>query len=293
MTQKFEFDIMDSAGYGYYRLWSERAYLFKLALIPFLIKLACTVTVMVLGYEDNLLRQGLIFLPGDLVQGWLLAQYLRTLLMNERWPTILPIDMNEKVLDSLLMRARGIVACALAYALIALATYFIRFCIFGQLTESDLSPDGGMDNILPSKEGEKVADVSELAFIPMVASLVGLVWAFRLMWIYIPFSVLMPMRDYLKAVGGFISSLRMMALFFCAMAPVMFVTVMLSRGVFNLLGGAADDSSANLSQFIVVILAVFSEMLVALVTTGSFAWAMRGFLPKHPDALKTLPKLGE
>lgn len=287
MVKKFEFNIMDAAGYGYYRLWMERTYLIKLLLIPALIKLACMVTVLVLGYEDNLLRQGLVLLPGDLVQGWVLAQYLRTLLMNERWPVILPADMNEKILDALLLRARGIVACALSYALIALVTYFLRFCIFGQLPADDMAA-----NIANAEDGQ-VPDVSFLMIVPMIATLLGFVWAFRLMWIYIPFSVLMPAKDYLKALGGFSSSLKMIALFFCSMVPVMFVSVMVSRGIFNILGGGADDSATNFPQFIVVVVAVFSEMLATLATTGAFAWAMRDILPKHPDALKELPKLGE
>lgn len=293
MEQKFEFDIMDSAGYGYYRVWQERAYLFKLVMVPFLIKLACTVTVLVLGYENNILRQGLILLPGDLAIGWVLAQYLRTLLKNERWPTVLPLDMNDAVLDALLLRARGIVACTLSYALIAMAGYVLRFCLFGQFAgDMSVAPEEGMANILSSSDAEKPADISPAFFIPLAVGGLALVWLFRLMWVYIPFAVLMPVKSYLHALGGFMASIRMMILFFCAMAPVMFVMVMVSRMVFNVLGDV-DGDGANLPQFIVVLLAVSAEILVALITTGSFAWAMRGILPKNADALKDLPKLGE
>ncbi len=293
MTQKFEFDIMDSAGYGYYRVWVERAYLFKLLLIPFLIKLACTISVLVLGYENNILRQGLILLPGDLAMGWVLAQYLRTLLKNERWPTVLPIDMDEKILDQLLLRARGIVASTLSYVLIALAAYVLRYSMFGQFSgDASGTPEDGMETILSATDSKTPIDINPLFFIPFAVGGVALFWLFRLMWVYIPFSVLMPLNAYLKALGGFMASFRMMALFFCSMAPVMFITVMLSRVVFNILGGGSEGGG-DVSQFLVVLLAVMAEMLVALVTTGSFVWAMREFLPKHPDALKELPKLGE
>ncbi len=127
----FTFNIMDAAGYGYYRVWTERAYLLKLALIPLMIKFACTIALLVLGFQDNILRQGLVLLPGVLAEGWVLAQFLRTLLKDERWPTYLPAEIDDKVLDRLLLRARGIVAAVLAYGLIALASYALRYLVFG------------------------------------------------------------------------------------------------------------------------------------------------------------------
>ncbi len=109
------------------------------------------------------------------------------------------------------------------------------------------------------------------------------------MWVYIPFSVLMPIRDYLAAVRGWMVSLRMMALFFCCMMPVMFVLMVLSRiasGFIQGLGGGDD-----VARFIMVFVAVVAETLIGLVATAAFVWAMRDFLPKNPDVLKELPKL--
>lgn len=289
---QFNFDIMDSAGYGYYRVWVERRYLLKLAIIPFLIKFACTVVVMVLGYENNILRQGLILLPGDIAEGWLLAQFLRTLLKNERWPTVLPLDMDEKVLDKLLLRARGIVAATLVYALVSLTAYFMRFCVFGQFIDSSPISEQDVSTVISAAETDKTLEIHPLYIIPMAAAAVASFWGFRLMWLYIPFSVLMPVSDYLKALGGFMASVKMMVLFFCSMAPTMFITIMLSRVLFNAVGGI-EDGSGSISQFAVLFLAVFAEVMVALVTTAAFVWAMRGFLPKNPDLLKEMPKLGE
>jgi len=99
---KFDFNMMDAAGYGFYRVWTERHYLLKLATIPLLIKFACMITVMVLGIQGNILRQGLVLFPGVLAEGWVLAQFLRTLLKGERWPTILPPDIDDTLLDKLL-----------------------------------------------------------------------------------------------------------------------------------------------------------------------------------------------
>ena len=112
------------------------------------------------------------------------------------------------------------------------------------------------------------------------------------MWIYIPFSVLMPAKDYLKALGGMMASVRMLVLFLCSMSPVIFMMVMLSRIVVHLFGDMGE-SGETIAQFIMIFLAVAAETVVGLVTTTAFVWAMRGFLPKSPDVLKEIPKLRE
>jgi hypothetical protein len=281
---QFNFDIMDSAGYGYYRVWAERGYLLKLAVIPFLIKFAATVVILALGYDNDILRQGLILFPGDLATGWVLAQFLRTLLKDERWPTILPPDIDERLLDKLLLRARGIVAATLAYGLISLSEYFIRFFLFGQIMG---------DAPLSERDMTDAKEISPFLLMAVIATGIGLFWAFRFTWIYIPFSVLMPPKDYLKALGGWMASGKMLVLYFCSMAPIMFLMVMLSRVVYSAFGGNAPEEGTSLAQFLVIFLAVIAETIVALVTTASFVWAMRNFLPKNPDLLKEMPKLGE
>ena len=157
---KLNFNMMDSAGYGFYRVWIERAYLLKLATIPLLIKFACMITVMVLDIEGNILRQGLILFPGVLAEGWVLAQFLRTLLKNERWPTILPADINDAILDKLLLRARGIVAATLAFGLIALASYMLRYLAFGLILGDFNATDEDVSNLLNAADADTSSKVS-------------------------------------------------------------------------------------------------------------------------------------
>lgn len=286
----FNFNIMDAAGYGYYRVWTERAYLLKLALIPLMIKFACTIALLVLGFQDNILRQGLVLLPGVLAEGWVLAQFLRTLLKDERWPTYLPPEIDDKVLDRLLLRARGIVAAVLAYGLIALASYALRYLVFGIVLGHVGISDGDVAHLATDANPDsKNITITPLVMLPMLGLSVALFWGFRLMWVYIPFSVLMPLRAYLQAVNGWMSSVRMMALFFCCMTPLMFLVMIISRilsGFIQGFGGGDD-----VARFIMVFVAVVAETLIGLVATAAFVWAMRSFLPKNPELLKELPKL--
>ena len=288
---QFNFNMMDAAGYGFYRVWVERSYLLKLATIPLMIKFACMITVMVLDIDNNILRQGLILFPGVLAEGWVLAQFLRTLLKGERWPTILPPDIDDTLLDKLLIRARGIVAATLAYGLIALSLYLMRYLAFGLMFGNFHASQEDVSNLLrppESGDAEKI-QVSPLMFFPLLALFIGLFWAFRLAWVYIPLSVLMPVEDYLKKVSGAMSSVKMIVLYFCTMTPIMFVMIMISNIIFGAADGISENGD-NVARFIMVFFAVIADTLVALVSTAAFAWAMKDFLPKNTDLLKDLPK---
>jgi len=288
---KFDFNMMDAAGYGFYRVWTERHYLLKLATIPLLIKFACMITVMVLGIQGNILRQGLILFPGVLAEGWVLAQFLRTLLKGERWPTILPPDIDDTLLDKLLLRARGIVAATLAYGLIALATYMTRYLAFGLISGDFSASDEEVARILDTAGKPEGKEINSALLFPVIAASVAMFWAFRLMWVYIPFSVLMPIKDYLKALGGMMASVKMIALFFCTMTPVIFCTIMISHLLSNITSGLGDGGD-SVARFIMLFVATIADTLVGLVSTTAFVWALRDILPKNTDLLKDLPKAG-
>jgi len=292
---QFNFNMMDASGYGFYRVWVERSYLLKLMIIPLIIKFACMISVMALGYEGNTLRQGLIMLPGIIAEGWVLSQFLRTILKNERWPTVIPNDIDDKLLDKLLYRARGIVASTLAYALIGLSAYFIRYITLGLITG-----DFGANSPTTSEEISDMLDTTDAAsgkglhlnpalFLPLIGLLIAMFWGFRLMWIYIPLSVLMPIKDYLKSLGGMMASVKMIVLYFCTFTPVMFITIMVSRLVFTMADGLGEAGD-GVGRFTMIFVASFAEILIALVSTAAFAYAMKDFLPKTTDLLKDLPK---
>ncbi|MBL8641952.1 MAG: hypothetical protein JNL76_07550 [Alphaproteobacteria bacterium] len=278
---QFNFNIMDAAGYGFYRVWGERVYLLKLATIPLLIKFACMIAVMVLEIEGNILRQGLILFPGVLAEGWVLAQFLRTLLKGERWPTILPADIDDKILDKLLMRARGIVAATLAYGLISLALYMIRYLAFGLMLGDFQATHDDVSDLLarPELGSQEKADMNPWMIFPLLLSVVGLLWGFRLLWVYIPLSILMPVDEYLTKIRGIMTSVKMIILYFCTMVPVMFVLIVISRLVFGISEGILDNGE-SVARFIMLFFAVIADTVVWLVSTAAFVWAMKDFLPK-------------
>ena len=271
----FSPDVMGASLYGYRRVWNERAYLARLAFIPILMKFASMVVVISFEYQDNFLRQGLIMLPASFAEGWLLAQFLRTLLMEERWPTTLPQKTDGPEMARLILRAQGIVAATLVYVLILLFEYVLRHGLF--LMEGIAASQAELENLkeTPPAEG------NPLMVIPAVLMLLGSVWAFRLMWLHVPFSVLMSPREYLKNIAGFVTSIRMMAVFLASIVPLSFVAIMVPQGIANLVGGTGLE---DVGRFVIVFLSVAVQTVVGLVTVAAMAFAMRGFLPKSPQA---------
>jgi len=296
---------MDAAGYGYYRVWKERAYLAKLAFVPIMIKFACTIAIFSLDLDNNYLRQGLILLPAMFAEGWVLAQFLRTLLKAERWPITLPDAPDAKLVGKLLNRARGIIAAVLVYVLIGMVSFFARYLAFEFLPsdeeiesarlsleeqknlEANLSRTAGNDSETQPSNGFP-AFLAVFSFIPMVLFVLVTVWTFRLMWIYIPLSVLMPIKYYLKSVSGFMSSVYMIILFLACMAPATFIAIMLAQVVY----GATNDLTGSLEllgHFIGILLSVITEIIVSLISTAAFAWAMRDFLPRSKESMSDFP----
>lgn len=281
VKQHYNFDLIDAASFGYSAVWAERHYLLKLALVPLMIKFASMVIIMTQGFEADILKQGLILIPATLTEGWLLAQFLRTLIKQERWPIILEQEPDEKTLTYLLTRARGIVACCLVYVLLMLVTYFFKYG-YDYLTEA---------NILPNAETAGDTPPNPAFMLFGIVGLVFGIWSFRFFWIYIPFSVLVGAKDYLKYMGGFASSLKLMGLFLISMVPTLVLAMLVSGVVATPFAG--DDELNKIGQFLMLFIGSAAEILIALIVTASLTWSMRDLLPRAAGALPDIKKSDE
>lgn len=269
----FSSDVMESVFYGYQRVWRERAYLARLALVPVLMKFACMVIILSFDYQEDFLRQGLIMLPATFAEGWLLAQFLRTVLLEERWPISPPQYLTASTMAPLILRARGIVSATLVYVLMSLLEYALRHGLF--VMETMATSQARVASAQTTAEG------SPIMMIPAVLMLLGSIWAFRLMWLHVPFSVLVGPREYLTNIAGFLTSIRMLAVFLASMIPVFLAAMLVSKGIASLVQGTGLEDAGG---FVIVFLGMVTQTGVALVATTAMAFAMRGFLPKAPHA---------
>lgn len=282
----FHFDLIDSAGFGYVRVWNERHYLLKLALIPLLIKFITSIAVFALHAEDNLLRTGLIMLPGTLAEGWVLAQFLRTLLMNERWPQQMPQERDDKAIAQLILRARGIVSATLIFVLIHIVSTVLAW--------SMLSLDQSAQTMMEQEASGQQVNVPDalkgFMIVPLIAFLLASIWAFRLAYLYIPYAVLMPARAYIARLGGFMTSVRMLGLYMITMIPCTVVVAIIANALLSLSGTSAGEEAPVVAKFIVTFLSTIVDMLTAMIATAAMAYALRKVVPHAPEALTDINK---
>ena len=282
----FNFDLIDAAGYGYHRIWAERTYLMRLALIPLILKFACAVLAHSLGYSEDFLRRGLIMLPSVFAEGWVLAQFLRTILMGERWPMPLPERGDEAAFARVILRARGIISSTLVYVLISVISTVLAWGAFEMngMTQAVVDQQAG---VAPVAEEVAPAGGNPILLIPAVAAILLSIWSIRLLWVYIPYAVLMPARTYLKKLGGFMASVRLAGLFLICMVPINVLAVMLVQGLMSPYGKSLADAPDYVS-FLVIFIGALTDLVVGILITAAMAYALRTIVPHHPDALKDI-----
>ena len=274
---KFTFDMIDSAGYGYHRVWQERAYLMRLAFIPLIIKFILTLCVYAFGYQDEILRRGLILLPAALVEGWVLGQFLRTLMMEERWPMPLPKAGDELAISKLILRARGIISATLVYTLIALVANVMGW-------GASILDESLKEMAAQQASGELENDGNPIFFIPALMFIGVMIMAFPLLWAYIPYAVLMPLRDYLIRVMGLLTSLKMVGIFLICMVPLNVLASLLTYALVTPFGDTISAAPAAV-RFVLIILSTSADMLTAIIVTTGMVYALRDVVPRHPAAL--------
>lgn len=285
LSPGLSFDMIDAAGYGYVRVWNERSYLLRLAFFPVLIKFIGVIIAYALDYQDDLLRRGLLVLPATFAEGWVLAQFLRTLLMEERWPQTLPKEPDDETVARLLLRARAIISSTLIFVLIQMIATIIGWVI--------LQMDSAVNDMVAAQKSGAAPPPSEqfeffphLMFLPIVAFLVGSFWAFRLIWLNIPYAVLMPGRIYLARLGGMMASVRMIGLFLVCVIPCSVLASVISQSIFSQSGAETAATAPPIAQFVVMAITAVTDMVTALISTAAMAYAMRNILPHTPDALQ-------
>jgi hypothetical protein len=252
-------DIIEASGKAYQKVWYERAYLWKLAMVPILIKLVCEVTVLSLGLQTEFLKQGLVMIPAYMAEGWMLSHFVRLIFLGNRWP-FKPTGDFDADMKKLQVRARGILGGMVIYTLIKMV--MIGFVAFSY---------GLMDGL---EGGAKSDEPGGALFLLSLVLFAGFVWLFRCVWLYVPVALNYPIRLYMKRLEGLGTSLWLIGVWLICFLPVFFVFGLLVSMIFT---GAGDGSSAGM-QFIFSVTRVMIDTLLSLVTTAGICYALAEML---------------
>lgn len=223
-------------------LLENRQDLFALALFPFAVKTLTFMIIIFLGLQENILRQGLFFVPSFLVEGWFVASALRLTVYHEHWPFFLTGDTQR---DRLLIknRRKSIQGAGALYTLLRLISVLILSFLMheGIMMNDPIEQDtlmgdavqGGMQEAAPDLSGAALF----LVFVMAMGLLAGTLWAFRYFCLYVPVALGLSMKEFLKTIWGFKGSVQLIFISIVCFVPPAFV--------FGIAHGALDSVFPN------------------------------------------------
>lgn len=256
------FDIPALTVAAYRRLWLERVYVLRLAAIPAAIIFLNAVVVNLALDDVSILRRGLFMIPAMVAEGWVVLQFLRTLLLNERWPMPPPPDLSRGVPPALLRRARDLLSALIFYVLVSLIANGMGG-VLANFLPRELAPG----TTLPPGQ-------QNLAFI-ILAVMIVLIAQFRLLWLYIPWVAGGSARAYLAATRPFMINVQILALWMATLLPAF--ALMILFGPFAALANGADVV-AYISYLILTFFTTILQLLMALAVSSAVAMAVMPLL---------------
>lgn len=250
------FDVVDATAQGYRFLWQQRRFIARIALLPMVFKFLSFFTVVTLGQEDNLLRQGLILLPAYFIDGIVICFLVRLALFQvERG--------QETVLKIENFFASSVMAAAVMFALIKLVLSAMTGVIYAS------SVGGGKD--LATQEP------NALMFVGAIFFLIFTFWAFRLLWAHIPVLLEISLLEYLKRLKGMMSSVFLGGTWIMCSLPFVVAIVVLADLLAALTGSNVQEPS-NLYKFLLIGVQAVADLLVAIVTNVAIAYGIRAMM---------------
>lgn len=258
-------DIVDSCTNAFSFVWINRAYVFKLMLIPFLLTFAAVSIIYVFDMEDMAIKQALIKIPAFFAEGWMITQILRTVLLNQTWPVQY---IKDKQFDSTLFqeRSRAIRASVIIFVLIQmtinglLASLLYYYATIGQ--------NGNTETI------EHTISTTETMAMFILTGLI--VWAFRLTFLHIPTAANCSVKFFMKMMGyKFWPSIRLMGIFLLCLVPVQFFLIMIHSLFQMIIDPLLGEQAA---QYLFTLLNVFAAMLISLIINIAVAISYKNII---------------
>lgn len=250
------FDLISAVGHAYHKTWNERKYLLRMAVIPLLVKYICYAIAVTYIGTDNILRLSLIMVPAYFLEGWLLSHWVRTIVLDHRWP-FRPSGDEQKDMAQLQKRGRGVMGSTIAFTLINLlmAGYFAFFVSYLP-----------MDMATASAPQEPDPLVAMVGMIMLVSTLL----LFRFIWVYIPLAVNYPIKLYAEKLKRILLTFNMIGVWLVCFIPMIIFSQMLS-GIIDSIG--SDERTAAMLDGFGMFIRIFLDMVKNLLCTAGMTYA--------------------
>lgn len=269
------FDFIDASIRGYKSVWDNRIVLARIAALPFFIKIGSFAVVLLMGLEMNFLRQGLVLLPSYFAEGFLVAYVIRVTISGQ--------DIMGDVRAARPF-ARDLMAATITYVLIKLTLAFVAGMTFLQSGAAALGGASDDGAVSEGVSAESLSDASATAstipeaspgmFFLMLGTLVFMIWAFRLMWLYVPIAMGRSAGAFLNRAPQYSLSFTMIGTWLLCFVPMGIVLMLIYEVLASALGHSLEAPSALLP---VLLLPVQSsiEIVIALVSSVAMAYGIQ------------------
>ncbi len=253
------FDFINSASKGYEFIWQERKYLSHVVFPVFFVKIACLLAVYSFNVQDQYLLQGLISMPGFVLEAIFIIGLIRYFLYREPifiWGKLIPppkSDIKPEVQSGYLTRKQCIKGGIALYLLMRI----IEIVLLGVSLET-----------MPHSQPIEMSEEELMKISPAMTSLIiftiliMFAWLFRFFWLFIPIASGYPISYYLKKIPGIRISTGMIATWIICSLPLMTVFSSIIQAI-----SSGDDILSIISTAIIKAIAeiiIISVQVIAM-----------------------------
>ncbi len=241
------FDFVDCASRAYRYVWQERQQIVRISAIVVGIKALSFFAVFLMGLEGNVLRQGLLLLPASFVEGVVIAQIITMAISGQSFETLY---------KSHRLASPPILGSAILYVLLKLALAFVMGTSMPSPQELASPPNGA------------AAEPSLVMLLLSIILMGFVVWAFRLLWIYIPVALGYSVSAYTRRFRAFKDSFPLLGVWLFCFVPsgiVLLVLMSVVQGIFPLSAGVASYAHHIANS---AVQAVIDYLMVLLSSLG-------------------------
>lgn len=242
------FDFIEAAANGYRLTWRRRDLIWRMMLPVFVVKILSFTLILLMGLEDNFIRQGLVLLPGFFLQGWMLCRLVR-------------IEFYEQATQNDLYAGTAL------YTLI----YTIMSLVYGVLRSGQQQVEAFY----------QPAEPNILFLFLSVFIVAGALWSVRLAWLFIAAVMGQGLMAFLRQMGGWIMSFTLISTWFLCFLPIGIALIFIEGllvGLFPLVDGQPSEAL----QYAGIVLQSGATILIEVVVTLAVATGFAAMISGKP-----------
>ena len=273
------FDFIEASAKGYEFSWHERSHLLRAAISLIFVKLFCTIAVYFFNIPAQSLLSGLVHIPAYVLEALYMISVIRFVVFREalfdfRAMVQHVINMKSEIKDisDPLSQSNGdpdariqmFKAGVALYLLIKIAQTVMTGALleYGKTIDSQAASQASSSNML------------SVFFLMIITA--GVLWAFRLIWLYIPVTLGYSIKGFLECAKGMMSSLSMFATWFMCYLPL----VVLFAGVFMVVD-IILPSETVLRIVVHDVIGIFGEITIAVVQVTAMTFGFVELLTRQ------------